>query len=72
MGGLPRAADLEWSLHDTLPEVSPMTTSYVHATYRDQRTAVAAAEGLLDSKFPARDISALICDAGSEQVGVEL
>lgn len=49
-----------------------MTTSYVHATYRDQQTAVAAAEALLEAKFPARDISALICDAASEDVGLEL
>jgi len=47
-------------------------TSYVHATYRDQRGAVAAAEALLEAKFPARDISALICDAASEDVGLEL
>jgi hypothetical protein len=49
-----------------------MTTNYVHASYRDQRTAVEAAEALLEAKFPARDISALLCDAGSEQAGVEL
>lgn len=49
-----------------------MTTSYVHASYRDQRTAKEAAEALLEAKFPARDISALLCDAGSEQAGVEL
>jgi uncharacterized protein YcfJ len=49
-----------------------MTTSYVHATYRDQQAAVAAAEALLEAKFPARDISALICDAASEDVGLEL
>ena len=48
-----------------------MSTSYVHATYCEHRAAVEAAEALLDAKFPARDISALICDA-SEQVGVEL
>jgi hypothetical protein len=69
---LPRARDLEWSLQNHVPEVSPMTTSYVHATYRDQRTAVQAAEALLEAKFPARDISALLCDADSEQAGVEL
>lgn len=49
-----------------------MTTSYVHATYRDQRTAVQAAEALLEAKFPARDISALLCESDSEQAGVEL
>jgi hypothetical protein len=49
-----------------------MTTSYVHATYREQQTAVAAAEALLEAKFPATDISALICDESSEEVGVEL
>lgn len=48
-----------------------MTTHYVHATYREQRAAVAAAEALLEAKFPARDISALICD-GSDRHGVEL
>ena len=49
-----------------------MTTNYVHAMYRDQKAAVAAAEALVDAKFPARDISALICDAASDQAGVEL
>jgi len=49
-----------------------MTTNFVHASYREQRVAVEAAEALLEAKFPARDISALICNAGSEPVGVEL
>jgi len=48
-----------------------MDTSYVHATFREQRAAVQAAETLLSAEFPARDISALVCDA-SEQSGVEL
>jgi hypothetical protein len=48
-----------------------MATSYVHATFREQRAAVQAAEALLAAEFPARDISALVCDA-SEQAGVEL
>lgn len=49
-----------------------MSTNYVHATYREERVAVQAAEALLESGFPARDISALICDASSEDVGLEL
>jgi hypothetical protein len=48
-----------------------MTMSYVHATYREHEAAVKAADSLLDAKFPARDISALICDA-SEYTGIEL
>ena len=48
-----------------------MTISFVHATYREHHAASAAAEALLDANFPARDISALICDA-SEYRGIEL
>ena len=48
-----------------------MTISYVHATYREHRAASAAAEALLDAKFPARDISALVCDAPDHD-GLEL
>lgn len=48
-----------------------MATSYVHATFREHRAAVQAAEALLSAEFPARDITALVCDA-SEQAGVEL
>lgn len=34
--------------------------TFVHAIYRDEKAAVQAAEALIDSKFPAGDIGALL------------
>lgn len=50
-----------------------MTTSYVHASYGEQRAAIEAAEALLEAKFPAGDISAIVSDdTGLSSVELEI